>query len=134
MATTDLRPGKGCIMVGCGAAAGGSCCFGLLTFVLLFANSSRMVWGMSGSNLTPCCSGIQRQPLKISHCGFYLHVFFKLFPSDNFSNIWLCIWRMSDRFSYIQSYGNSGYAFYHRNNFWWYALLKGYRYLGSGYT
>lgn len=27
-----------------------------LPFVLLFANSKRMVWGMSGSNRTPCCN------------------------------------------------------------------------------
>ena len=28
---------------------------GLLTFVLDLANSKRIVWGRSGSNLTPCC-------------------------------------------------------------------------------
>lgn len=27
-----------------------------LPFVLLFANSKRIVWGMSGSNRTPCCN------------------------------------------------------------------------------
>ena len=51
----NLRPGNGCIIVGWGAAAGGSCGLGLLTLVLLLANSSLMVCGMSGSNLTPCC-------------------------------------------------------------------------------
>ena len=49
------RPVRGCSNVGWGAAAGGElfCCLGLLTFVLLLANSSRIVCGMSGSNLTP---------------------------------------------------------------------------------
>lgn len=28
----------------------------VLPFVLLFANSKRIVWGMSGSNRTPCCN------------------------------------------------------------------------------
>lgn len=50
-----LRPVRGCIKVGCVLAALAGCCLGLLTFVLLLANSSRIVWGMSGSNLTPCC-------------------------------------------------------------------------------
>jgi len=36
-------------------ACGAIICLGLLTFVLDLANSSRMVWGRSGSNLTPCC-------------------------------------------------------------------------------
>ena len=36
-------------------AATGDTCLGLLTLVLLFANSSRMVWGKSGSKRTPCC-------------------------------------------------------------------------------
>jgi hypothetical protein len=40
--------------------AAAACCLGLLTFVLLLANSRRMVWGMSGSNLTPCCKKIGR--------------------------------------------------------------------------
>lgn len=48
-------PVIGCNRVGCVAAIGGDCCFGLLTFVLLLANSRRIVWGKSGSNLTPCC-------------------------------------------------------------------------------
>ena len=50
------RPVRGCSNVGCGAAAGGEllfCCLGLLTLVLLLANSSRIVCGMSGSNRTP---------------------------------------------------------------------------------
>ena len=38
-------------MTACGAII----CLGLLTFVLDLANSRRMVWGRSGSNLTPCC-------------------------------------------------------------------------------
>lgn len=50
-----LRPVRGCIKVGCVLAALAGCCLGLLTLVLLLANSSRIVWGMSGSNLTPCC-------------------------------------------------------------------------------
>lgn len=51
-----LRPVSGCINAGCAAgAAVATAGFGLLTFVLLLANSSRMVCGMSGSNRTPCC-------------------------------------------------------------------------------
>lgn len=50
-----LRPVRGCIKVGCVLAALAACCLGLLTLVLLLANSSRIVCGMSGSNLTPCC-------------------------------------------------------------------------------
>lgn len=50
-----LRPVRGCIKVGCVLAALAACCLGLLTLVLLLANSSLMVCGMSGSNLTPCC-------------------------------------------------------------------------------
>ena len=37
------------------AIVAGIICFGLLTLVLLLANSNRMVWGRSGSNRTPCC-------------------------------------------------------------------------------
>ena len=37
------------------AAGGDDCCFGLLTLVLLFANSRRIVCGRSGSKRTPCC-------------------------------------------------------------------------------
>lgn len=36
-----------------GRPAGGEVCFGLVTFVLLLAYSSRIVCGKSGSNLTP---------------------------------------------------------------------------------
>lgn len=51
-----LRPVRGCINAGCAAgAAVATAGFGLLTFVLLLANSSRMVCGMSGSKRTPCC-------------------------------------------------------------------------------
>lgn len=51
-----LRPVSGCINAGCAAgAAVATAGFGLLTFVLLLANSSRIVCGMSGSNRTPCC-------------------------------------------------------------------------------
>lgn len=32
------------------------CGFGLLTLVLLLANSKRIVWGISGSKRTPCCN------------------------------------------------------------------------------
>lgn len=47
---------SGCINAGCAAgAAVATAGFGLLTFVLLLANSSRIVCGMSGSNRTPCC-------------------------------------------------------------------------------
>lgn len=45
------------------------CCLGLLTLVLLFANSSRIVWGRSGSNRTPCCNGKQRKTFKRCHQG-----------------------------------------------------------------
>lgn len=51
-----LRPVRGCINAGCVAgAAVATAGLGLLTFVLLLANSSRIVCGMSGSNRTPCC-------------------------------------------------------------------------------
>ena len=51
-----LRPVRGCTRGGCEIElAGLTTCFGLLTLVLDFANSSLMVWGKSGSNLTPCC-------------------------------------------------------------------------------
>lgn len=50
-----LRPVSGCTSGGCVRAGGATICLGLLTFVLDFANSNRMVWGRSGSNLTPCC-------------------------------------------------------------------------------
>ena len=50
-----LRPVRGCTSGGCDRAGGATICLGLLTFVLDLANSSRMVWGRSGSNLTPCC-------------------------------------------------------------------------------
>ena len=53
-----LRPVRGCTRGGwviVPASVAGLCCLGLLTFVLLFANSSLIVWGRSGSNLTPCC-------------------------------------------------------------------------------
>ena len=46
---------SGCTSGGCVRAGGATICLGLLTFVLDFANSNRMVWGRSGSNLTPCC-------------------------------------------------------------------------------
>lgn len=62
-----LRPVRGCIRVGCVLAALAACCLGLLTFVLLLANSSRMVCGMSGSNLTPCC---KKLPTKRSDSDF----------------------------------------------------------------
>jgi hypothetical protein len=52
-----LRPAvSGCINAGCAAAVAWGCGFGLLTFVLLFANSKRIVWGISGSKRTPCCN------------------------------------------------------------------------------
>ena len=52
-----LRPVSGCTKGGCDTEDGGTpgTCLGLLTFVLDLANSSRMVWGRSGSNRTPCC-------------------------------------------------------------------------------
>ena len=49
-----LRPASGCMSVGCVAAGCGDCCLGLVTLVLLLANSSLRVCGKSGSNLTPC--------------------------------------------------------------------------------
>jgi hypothetical protein len=55
-----LRPASGCIRDGWVVAAV-ACCLGLLTFVLLLANSRRIVWGMSGSNLTPCCKKIEKR-------------------------------------------------------------------------
>lgn len=57
-----LRPVRGCIKAGCVAgAAVATAGFGLLTLVLLLANSSRIVCGMSGSNLTPCCEHFDRR-------------------------------------------------------------------------
>ena len=51
-----LRPVNGCIAsAGCVATAGGDdCCLGLLTLVLLLANSRRIVCGRSGSKRIPC--------------------------------------------------------------------------------
>ena len=61
-----LRPVRGCTSGGCDTAAAawaaacaaaaeaGLICLGLLTFVLLLANSSLIVWGRSGSKRTPC--------------------------------------------------------------------------------
>lgn len=49
-----LRPVSGWMIVGCVAAGCGDCCLGLVTFVLLLANSSLRVCGRSGSNLMPC--------------------------------------------------------------------------------
>lgn len=52
-----LRPVSGCINAGCAAVVAVlGCGFGLLTFVLLLANSKRIVCGISGSNRTPCCN------------------------------------------------------------------------------
>ena len=48
-----LRPVMGWISVGWVAAGWGLCCLGLVTFVLLFANSNLNVCGRSGSNRTP---------------------------------------------------------------------------------
>lgn len=58
-----LRPVSGCTSGACDTAAAaaaaaaedGDGCLGLLTLVLLLANSSLMVCGKSGSNRTPCC-------------------------------------------------------------------------------
>lgn len=51
-----LRPVSGCINAGCVAVVAAlGCGLGLLTFVLLLANSKRIVWGISGSKRTPCC-------------------------------------------------------------------------------
>lgn len=52
-----VRPVRGCTGMLCWWCVVGEvfCCFGFDTFVLLLANSSRIVWGTSGSNLTPCC-------------------------------------------------------------------------------
>jgi hypothetical protein len=54
-----LRPVKGCRSAEwCGrAAAGGDANLGLLTFVLVFANSNRIVCGRLGSKRTPCGKG-----------------------------------------------------------------------------
>ncbi len=59
-----LRPVRGCTRgawvtaaaAAAAAAEDGVGCFGLLTLVLLFANSSLIVWGRSGSKRTPCCN------------------------------------------------------------------------------
>ena len=61
-----LRPVSGCTRGECcdtaaaaaaaAAAEDGDGCLGLLTLVLLLANSSLMVWGKSGSKRTPCCN------------------------------------------------------------------------------
>ena len=61
-----LRPVRGCTRgawvtaaaaAAAAAAEDGVGCFGLLTLVLLLANSSLIVCGKSGSNRTPCCKG-----------------------------------------------------------------------------
>ena len=70
-----LRPVRGCTSGGCvivPAMVAGLCCLGLLTLVLLLANSSLIVWGRSGSNRTPCCK--REKPDKwwgwlCAHCG-----------------------------------------------------------------
>ncbi len=58
MVGANLRPVNAAAADGCRkvvmGGAGGDDCFGFDTFVLLFANSSRIVCGRSGSNLTPC--------------------------------------------------------------------------------
>ena len=67
-----LRPASGCTSWACETAAAaaaaetedGDGCFGLLTLVLLLANSSLMVWGKSGSKRTPCCKRIARDVLE----------------------------------------------------------------------
>ena len=62
-----LRPVSGCTRgewacdtaaaaAAAAAAEDGDGCLGLLTLVLLLANSSLMVWGKSGSKRTPCCN------------------------------------------------------------------------------
>lgn len=50
-----LRWVRGCMRVWWAGATVALGCFGLLTLVLLLANSRRIVWGKSGSNRTPCC-------------------------------------------------------------------------------
>jgi hypothetical protein len=79
-----LRPVRGCTSGGCvivPAMVAGLCCLGLLTLVLLLANSSLIVWGRSGSNLTPCWK--REKPDKSegecvsAHCGSDGEVFTK---------------------------------------------------------
>lgn len=48
-------PVSGCMRVGCELVRLAEGCLGLLTLVLLFANSSLIVCGISGSKRTPCC-------------------------------------------------------------------------------
>ena len=55
-------------------AATGDTCLGLLTLVLLFANSSRMVWGKSGSKRTPCCKRPDRERETREQCSSELQV------------------------------------------------------------
>jgi hypothetical protein len=59
------RPVSGCTRGGCDMEVTGltraDCALGLLTFVLDLANSKRIVWGRSGSNLTPCCNKTRRE-------------------------------------------------------------------------
>lgn len=64
-----LRPVSGCIRPWCvlGVTFALAGCFGLLTFVLLLANSSRMVCGMSGSNRTPCCRNQTHNKIQCYH-------------------------------------------------------------------
>ncbi len=50
------RPARCWMSCGCAAGGCGDCCFGLVTLVLLLANSRRRVCGRSGSNRTPCCT------------------------------------------------------------------------------
>ena len=71
VASAYLRPVRGCIRAGCEVAAAAAGCLGLLTFVLLFANSKRMVCGISGSNLTPCCKYIEPYISNMHQGGWY---------------------------------------------------------------
>ena len=64
-----LRPVSGCTSgawetaaaAAAAAAEDGEGCLGLLTLVLLLANSNLMVWGKSGSKRTPCCKEFRHE-------------------------------------------------------------------------
>ena len=56
-----LRPVSGCTSGGWVTACGARICLGVETLVFDLANSRRIVWGRSGSNLTPCCKTRERE-------------------------------------------------------------------------
>ena len=92
-----LRPVSGCTRgewacdtaaaaAAAAAAEDGDGCLGLLTLVLLLANSSLMVWGKSGSKRTPCCnltnfSNMWKQLYFFLNQEIYIYSFYLIFQN-----------------------------------------------------